>query len=175
MMRNIQKMRGLGKSWMALAVAGASLLAGCASTGLMEKDAKGLSDGFSVPIDYESAYRRALEYVRVCHKFRQHPYGVAYGAIRDADQTPDDSIFGLFDTQRASEQRKYKDMGRIRVFKVGEEAKILQLFEARGESVSPVSTRVTVSVLGTGVWDKAELAAARQSIESATPVCRALE
>lgn len=175
MMRNIHKMRGLGKGWMALAVAGASLLAGCASSGLMEKNAKALSETFSVPTDYESVYRRAQEYVRVCHKSRRHPFGVTYDSIRDADQAPDDSIFGLLDTQRATEQHKYKDMGRIRVFKVGEEAKILQLFEARGESVSPVSTRVTVSVLGSGVWDKAELAAARQSIETATPVCRPLE
>jgi hypothetical protein len=35
--------------------------------------------------------------------------------------------------------------------------------------------RVTVTVLGTGVWDQAELAAARKSIQSATPACRPLE
>lgn len=173
MMRKVLN-RGLGKGWMVLAVAGASLLAGCASKGLMESDAKGLSDSFSVSTDYESVYRRAQQYVRVCHVQRPHRY-VEYASIRDGDQSPDDSIFGLFDTQRANEQQKYKDMGRIRVFKVGEAAKVLELIEARGESVSPVSTRVTVSVLGTDIWDKAELAAARQSIETATPVCRPLE
>ena len=84
-------------------------------------------------------------------------------------------VFGLGGDDDKQKSAPKKDLGRIRVFKVGEEAKILELIGAKGESVEPVTTRVTVSVLGTGVWDQAELAAARKSIQSATPACRPLE
>lgn len=172
MMRNLLEVHGLAKGCAALALAGA--LAGCANTGLMQT--KGLSDSFVVNTDVDSAYRRAAEYVRVCHKSRPHPYGVTYSSIRDGDLAESDSgFFGINLDGDDKKESKPKDLGRIRVFKVGEEAKILELIAAQGESVEPVTTRVTVSVLGTGLWDRAELAAARKSIQSATPVCRPLE
>jgi len=40
------------------------------------------------------------------------------------------------------------------------------------ESDGPAKSNVTVTVLGQGRWDAAEIAAARASIQSATPVCR---
>ena len=173
MMRNLPEVRGLAKGCAVLALAGAA--AGCANTGLMQT--KGLSDSFVVNTDVDAAYRRALEYVRVCHKSRPRPYGVTYGAIRDGDlvESDESGFFGIGTDQDKQKPGKRKDLGRIRVFKVGEQAKILELISAKGESVEPVTTRVTVSVLDTGVWDQAELAAARKSIQSATPACRPLE
>jgi hypothetical protein len=53
---------------------------------------------------------------------------------------------------------------------VGETAKILELIAA--ESDGPAKAKVTITVLGQGRWDAAEIAAARASIQSATPVCR---
>lgn len=58
----------------------------------------------------------------------------------------------------------------VQVYKVGETAKILELVSA--ESDGPAKAKVTVTVLGEGRWDAAEIAAARASIQSATPVCR---
>lgn len=172
MMQNLLGVRGLAKGCAALALAGA--LAGCANTGLMQT--KGLSDSFVVNTDVDAAYRRATEYVRVCHKLRPRPYGVTYDAIRDGDLVESDES-GFFGIGAGNDQQKpkRKDMGRIRVFKVGEKAKVLELISAKSESVEPVTTRVTVTVLDTGIWDQAELAAARKSIQSATPACRPLE
>ncbi|HEX7748171.1 MAG TPA: hypothetical protein VF445_05405 [Bordetella sp.] len=160
----------------ALALAGGLMggLAGCANTGLMQT--KGISDSFVVNTDVESAYRRALEYIRVCDISRTHPYGQTYGTARDNDPSSDEGLFGLSADGSAKKNKPTQTaLGRIRVFKVGEEAKILELFEAKGESIEPVTTRVTVTVLGTGLWDQAELAAAHKSIQSATPACRPLE
>jgi hypothetical protein len=53
---------------------------------------------------------------------------------------------------------------------VTEPAKVLELIAA--ESASPSTAKVTITVLGEGRWDAAEIAAARASIQSATPVCR---
>lgn len=175
-MQNFSAMRGLAKGCAALALAAG--LAGCANTGLMQ--AKGISDSFVVNTDADSAYRRALEYVRVCDTSRAHPYGQTYAVARDNDLTPDEGMFGIGSGFSDSSSTKKSPptqsaLGRIRIFKVGEEAKILELIEAKGESVEPVTSRVTVTVLGTGIWDRAELAAARKSIESATPVCRPLK
>ncbi|HEY0294638.1 MAG TPA: hypothetical protein VGC69_04795 [Bordetella sp.] len=151
------------------------LMAGCADTGLMEKQAQGLSDSFTVSTDTDSAYRRGIEYVRVCHKSRPHPYGATYGSLRDSDmEGGSDDPFAFLSSDKDKDS-KSKAGGRIRVYKVGQEAKILELIEARSVSVAPVETRVTVRVLGTDAWDKAELAAAHQSIQSATPTCRPLE
>ncbi|MGN6580262.1 MAG: BPTD_2524 family lipoprotein [Bordetella sp.] len=156
----------------ALALVGG--LAGCANTGLMQT--KGVSDSFIVNTDVESAYRRALEYLRVCDLSRAHPYGQTYGIARDNDPMAGESFFDAVSGGGAKKNTPTQTaLGRIRVFKVGEEAKILELFEAKSESIEPVTARVTVTVLGTGIWDKAELAAARKSIQSATPVCRSPE
>ncbi|WP_081627138.1 BPTD_2524 family lipoprotein [Bordetella sp. FB-8] len=174
-MRNFSGTRGLAKACAVLALAGG--LAGCANTGLMQ--AKGVSDSFVVNTDVDSAYRRALEYVRVCDTSRRHPYGQTYAITRENDLSPDEGMFGIgsgfSDTSAKKNPPTQSALGRIRIFKVGEEAKILELIQAKGESVEPVTTRVTVTVLGKGIWDQAELAAARKSIESATPVCRSLE
>jgi hypothetical protein len=165
-------MRGLAKGCAALALAGG--LAGCANTGLMQ--AKGISDSFVVNTDVDSAYRRALEYIRVCDTSRAHPYGQTYGIARDNDPSSGEGFFGIVSDDSAKKNKPTQTaLGRIRIFKVGEEAKILELFEAKSESIEPVSTRVTVTVLGTGVWDQAELHAAHASIQSATPACRPLE
>lgn len=179
-MRHFSGMHGLAKGCAALALAGGLIggLAGCANTGLMQT--KGISDSFVVNTDVESAYRRALEYVRVCTTSREHKYGQTYAMTRDNDLSSDGGVFGIgagFGSDDSAKKNKPTQaaLGRIRVFKVGEEAKILELFEARSESIEPVTTRVTVTVLGTGVWDQAELNAARKSIESATPACRPLE
>jgi hypothetical protein len=174
-MQNFIRKHGLAKGCAMLALAGglAGGLAGCANTGLMQT--KGISDSFVVDTDIESAYRRALEYVRVCDTSRAHPYGQTYGIARENDPTAgDDSIFNLGSDDKAKKPTQ-SALGGIRIFKVGEEAKILERIQAKIESVEPVTTRVTVTVLGTGVWDQAELAAAQKSIQSATPACRPVE
>ena len=53
---------------------------------------------------------------------------------------------------------------------MGEQAKVLELITSR--SRKPSKAKVTITVVGEGRWDKAEIAAARASIESATPACR---
>ena len=58
----------------------------------------------------------------------------------------------------------------VQVYKVGEQAKVLELITSEAES--PSKAKVTITVVGEGRWDKAEIAAARASIESATPACR---
>jgi len=175
-MRNFSGMRSLAKGCAMLVLAGGSVggLAGCANTGLMQT--KGISDSFVVDTDVDSTYRRALEYTRVCDISRTHPYGQTYSIARDNDPSSDDGLFGFGSDDSAKKNKPTQTaLGRIRIFKVGEEAKILELIEAKSESIEPVTTRVTVTVLGTGIWDQAELAAARKSIQSATPACRPLE
>lgn len=176
-MRNFLGHVAKKKGWVVQSCAVLALfggLSGCANTGLMQ--AKGISDSFVVNTDAESAYRRALEYIRVCDISRAHPYGQTYGVARDNDPTSSESIFDAVSGDGAQKNKLTQTaLGRIRVFKVGEEAKILELIQAKVESIEPVATRVTVTVLGTGAWDQAELAAAHKSIQSATPVCRPLE
>jgi hypothetical protein len=145
-------------------------LAGCASKGLMEEGApRGIAESFSVKTDTESAYRRAIEYVRVCHVVRPHLYGATYAASRKRidDKSVDTLLWGKMTDD---------PMSPIRVFRTTEAAKILELITAEPESAQKgqVSTKVTVRVLGTDLWDQAEIAAARRSIESATPTCRSL-
>ena len=52
---------------------------------------------------------------------------------------------------------------------MGEQAKVLELITSEAES--PSKAKVTITVVGEGRWE-AEIAAARASIESATPACR---
>lgn len=170
-MRHFIRKHGLAKSCAALALIGG--LAGCANTGLMQT--QGISDSFVVNTDVESTYRRALEYIRVCDTSRAHPYGQTYGIARENDPTAgDDNLFNLGSDDKAKKPTQ-SALGDIRVFKVGEEAKILERIQAKIESIEPVATRVTITVLGTGVWDQAELNAAHKSIQSATPACRPVE
>ncbi|ETH37108.1 hypothetical protein L546_1379 [Bordetella pertussis H897] len=58
----------------------------------------------------------------------------------------------------------------VHVFKREEPSKILEIIQSQTET--PSTARVTVRVLGDGKWDAAEIAAAKASIQSATPVCR---
>ncbi|WP_459614559.1 BPTD_2524 family lipoprotein [Bordetella sp. 2513F-2] len=130
-------------------LAAAVAVGGCASTGLKER--QGLSQAFDVSADYQAAYRRAGEYVRICHEERAHPYGATYASRRE---------LGVRDAPH-----------QIQIYKTTEPAKVLAIIQSAANT--PSSSRVTVTVLGEGKWDQAEIDAARQSIQSATPVCRA--
>lgn len=128
-------------------------LSGCASKGLLSGDAPGATETFSVQADIQAAHRRASEFVRVCHEQRAHPYGVVYQTHQS-----------LGDKGAPNE---------VRVFKQTEPAKILEIIRAQADG--PAASTVTVMVLGEGAWDEAEIRAAKASIQSATPVCRAFE
>ncbi len=127
----------------------AVMLAGCASTGVYEAEAP-KKETFSVDTNHQAAFRRAGEYVRTCHVLVRHAYGVSYAWRHTLGEkgAPDE----------------------IQVFKVGQPATVLELISA--EPDGPATSKVTVTVLGEGRWDEAEIAAARKSIQSATPVCR---
>jgi hypothetical protein len=136
---------------LALSMAGLSAaLAACVNTGL--KEAQGISATFPVSADYQAATRRAIEYARVCLERREHPYGAVYvwSIDKGARNAPNS----------------------VQVFRQEEEHKILQAVEAKADT--PSTATVTVRVLGPAPWDQAELAAAQQSIQTATPVCRPL-
>lgn len=132
-----------------LGMAFAALLVGCASKGVYESDAV-LTETFTVNTNYEAAFRRAGEYVRTCHVQVQHAYNVAYAwrHVKGEKGAPDE----------------------VQLYKVTEPAKVLELIAA--ETATPSTSKVTITVLGEGRWDAAEIAAARASIQSATPVCR---
>lgn len=133
--------------WVGVALA--AMLAGCASTGVYESETA-IKDTFSVNTNYQAAFRRAGEYVRTCHTQVQHPYGVSYAWRHSLGEkgAPDE----------------------IQLYKVGQPATVLELISA--EADGPANAKVTVTVLGDGRWDQAELEAARKSIQSATPMCR---
>ncbi|ANN66407.1 BPTD_2524 family lipoprotein [Bordetella bronchialis] len=123
-------------------------LGGCASG--IESGGNFPSDTFDVSTPYDAAFRRAGEFVRVCHTEREYPYGVQYR-----------------DSQKLDEQFA---VGRIAIFKVPEPTVHLETMEIKPKG--KMDATVTVTVLGKGMWDSRELAAARRSIQSATPVCR---
>ena len=141
-------MRILGLAGLTITVA----LGGCASTGLLSGDPPGATETFPVQADFQAAYRRAGEYVRVCHEQRRHPYGVVYQSHHSLGQkgAPNE----------------------IQVYKKTEQAKILEIIRAQADGAA--ASQVTVMVLGNPPWDAAELQAAKASIQSATPVCRPL-
>lgn len=141
-------MRILGLSGLTIAI----LLSGCASKGLLSGDAPGATETFAVQADVQAAHRRAGEYVRVCHEQRAHPYGVVY-----------------MSHQSLGEKGAPNE---IRVYKKTEPAKILEIIRAQSDGLA--ASTVTVMVLGEGLWDEAEVQAAKSSIQSATPVCRPL-
>jgi hypothetical protein len=109
------------------------------------------SETFDVAAPYEAAYRRAAEFVRVCHIDPVQPYDVKFGDSRS-----------LVDKTATAE---------IAVYQIPEPTRRLEIIRARPKG--KVDSTVTVTVLGEGVWDAGELAAAKQSIQTATPVCRA--
>lgn len=128
------------------------LLAGCASDGLLS-EAAAPAETFEVAANYQAAYRRAAEYVRVCHEERQHAYGLVYQSKR--------------------QQGVKGAPNEVVVFKESEPRKILQRITAQADG--PATSRVTVTVLGDGAWGAEEIAAAKASIQSSTPVCRPLD
>lgn len=129
-------------------------LAGCAGKGLLEPDAQGTSEAFVVNADPMAALRRVSEYVRICHEERVYPYGASYEAKRQLGER------GL--------------PHQVMVSKTKEPAKILEQIQVQeGERAN--QAQVKIIVLGEGIWDAAEIAAARESIETSTPVCRKLE
>lgn len=134
-----------------MAVVALTVLAGCASTGLREHP--GIKETFEVNADFQASYRRASEYARVCHEQRAHPYGATYG-------------YGRAEGEKG-------DPNEVIVYRTTERAKILEIIQTL-PSETPGRSNVTVTVLNEGLWDSAEIAAARQSIQSATPVCRPL-
>lgn len=127
----------------------AALLTACANTGVLSKNGAP-AETFDVAADFQAAYRRAAEYVRVCHEQAGHPYGVVYSSRR------------VLGEKGAPNQ--------IHVYKASAPAKILELIQTEPREQN--TARVKVSVLGEGQWDLAEIAAAKASIQSATPVCR---
>jgi len=141
-------MRILGLAGLTVAV----VLSGCASKGLLSGDPPGATETFAVQADVQAAHRRAGEFVRVCHEQRAHPYGVTY-----------------LSHQNLGEKGAPNE---IQVYKKTEPAKILEII--RAQSDGPATSNVTVLVLGEGLWDEAEIQAAKTSIQSATPVCRPL-
>lgn len=127
-----------------------TLLAGCASDGVMS-EAAAPSETFEVAANYHAAQRRAAEYLRTCYVAKSHPYGVTY--------------------QVNSAQGEKGAPNDVRLTKESEPAKVLVRIVAKESG--PATSAVTVTVLGSAGWDMAEIAAAKASIQSATPVCRA--
>jgi hypothetical protein len=134
-----------------LILAALFLLGGCASG--VEPGGKFPSETFDVSTPYQAAYRRASEFVRICHIDPAHPYGVRYGDASTLDEK--------FATAQ------------IAVYKIPEPTVHLEVFQFKPKGKA--DSTVTVTVLGEDVWDAREIAAAKQSIQSATPACRATQ
>lgn len=140
-------MRGVSYVLGAIVVATA---AGCAGRGVVTGTDEFPSETFEVQTDYEAAHRRANEYFRVCQVEKEHPFGVAYVA------TPSVDLKGT--------------LGTTRLAQVDQPARTLMVIEA--EPSGPRTATVHVTVIGERQFDAAQIEAARQSIQSATPVCR---
>jgi len=128
----------------------AAVLAGCAS---------GIQPGgahpemtFTVAATHEAVYRRAAEYVRVCHEESRRSTGVTYVGTRILD--------GNSNTRE------------IRVHQSGRPRQALEIITVTRHAQGDAQVRAVV--LGEREWDQAELQALRASLLSATPVCRAL-
>jgi hypothetical protein len=135
-----------------LIIASLLTLTGCASG--IQSDGNYPSETFIVDAGYDAAYRRASEFVRVCHVDVEYAYGVSYGYSRSLDEKT--------------------AIGTVSLYKIPEPAKLLEIVRAKPDG--PLNTShtatVTVTVLGDGPWDAQEIAAAKKSIQSATPICR---
>jgi len=129
------------------------LLGGCAAEGVTS-DGNFPSLTFPVQTDYMAAFRRASEFVRVCHTDVVYAYGLNYLSNIS------------YDERTAT--------GTVSVYKRTEPAKLLEVIKVRPDG--PVNTAryatVTVTVFGGDPWDQPEMEAARRSIQSATPSCR---
>lgn len=126
----------------AMVAATAVLLAGC--TVGIKKGVPGYpTDTFTVPITYQEAHRRAEAQPREC---QQLPDMVVTGAVYTDNQTA--------------------------VVRLNGAGSGLPLEEVEIEAIGPKQARITITVWGVGLWDKHEIAAMRQSIETGTPFCR---
>jgi len=127
-------------------IAAALGLAGCASG--IQPDGAHPDMTFTVAATHEAVYRRAAEYVRVCHEESRRSTGVTYVGTRILD--------GNSNTRE------------IRVHQSGRPRQALEIITVTRHA------QVRAVVLGEREWDQAELQALRASLLSATPVCRAL-
>jgi hypothetical protein len=125
-------------------------LAGCASKGI-DSPGTGISESFTVATDYQAASRRAANYFRVCYVEHPHRYQLKYVTNTGVDEKGTTAEARLATAQEVT--------------------KTLEAFTSRPGAVNRESAQVTVRVLGEGRWNKAELAAFKQSIQTATPVC----
>jgi len=105
---------------------------------------------FIVAATHEAVYRRATEYVRVCHENSTRSLGMRYVATRVLNVQGNRAELRVHPSTRPRELLEI-----ITVAPYG-----------MGDAV------VNATVLGQKEWDQAELQALQQSIESATPLCR---
>jgi len=134
-----------------------SVLPGMAAVLALTGCASGIQPGgahpdinFTVTATHEAVYRRATEYVRVCHENSRRRVGVTYVATR------------VLNPQGAARE--------LRVHQRGRPGELLEII-----SVTPYGqgdAQVHATVLGEREWDQAELQALRASLLSATPTCR---
>lgn len=96
-------------------------------------------------VSYEQAYRHALDFARTCH--------TGGGILKHATIT--NEIY--HDTRTAAVHVAWGGGSMPEQININ--------------SAGPVTT-VSVVVVGRGMWDQRELAAARASIESGAPTCR---
>jgi hypothetical protein len=130
------------------------VLAGCASRGADSADT-GISESFSVSTNYQAAYRRAADYFRVCYVEHPHRYNARYvtnNGIDEKGTTAD-----------------------ARLAPANEPTKTLIWFTARPSTDYREESEATLRVLGVGRWNKADLAVAKQSIQTATPDCSTVD
>jgi hypothetical protein len=127
-----------------------AILAGCASRGADSPDT-GITENFTVSTDYQAAYRRANDYFRVCYVDHAHRYNVKYVSKQGIDEKG--------------------TTAEARLALAHEPKKTLEVFSSRPSVDNREVAQATLRVLGEGRWNKAELAAAKQSIQTATPVC----
>ncbi len=128
-------------------------LTACASRGVDDSSVDNtLTEKFSVDTDYQSAARRASAYFRVCYVEHEHRYNVRYDTRLTLD---------LKGTTTE-----------IRLFHPSESANTLVRFSSRPSATLVGSSDITLTVLNTGIWNAGEIAAAKQSILSATPTCQ---
>ena len=140
-------MRGVLSSFGAVALI---TLAGCASKGVVTGTGEFPSQTFEVKTDYEAAHRRAAEFLRVCHVDREHPFGVGYIASPTIDTKGTIATLRLAQTDQP----------------------IRNLLVIESEPSGARTATVHVTVIGEQQWDDAQIEAAKQSIQTATPVCR---
>lgn len=127
----------------------ASLLAiaGCAM-GIKENGQGAVRDSFHAPITYQEAYRRADAYARHC-------------------RTSTNWFKGSFQVDGNLYADNQTGVIHITAHGPGKDLERIEIAAAKNGG-----SDVTVTAWGIGIWDAREIAAARQSIETGTPVCR---